>query len=177
MKFGIVYQSSYHGVDPDTIMAYAKHAEDSGFESFYVPEHIVLYPGAALGSAPIEPSLPIHVGGSTRAAARRAGLRGDGYFVGGAVGSRERALQIDLMRTTAIDSGRDADSLEYTRWGSIDMSHEDVEMHAEIGTTRLVVGSAALDHDAQREEISAFGERLKLSPATSRERHRDQVPH
>ena len=52
---------------------------------------------------------PVHVGGSSRAAARRAGLRGDGYFPGG--GSPIRgASQLDLMRTTARAAGRDADA-------------------------------------------------------------------
>ena len=59
MKFGITCHTGYHGVDPDNIIAYAKHAEDSGFESFYLPEHVVLYPGAMLGSTSIDPALSI----------------------------------------------------------------------------------------------------------------------
>jgi alkanesulfonate monooxygenase SsuD/methylene tetrahydromethanopterin reductase-like flavin-dependent oxidoreductase (luciferase family) len=51
--------------------------------------------------------LPIHIGGSSRAAARRAGRRGDGYFPGGALSPHERALQMDLARSTAVDVGRD----------------------------------------------------------------------
>src|ERR1700736_4743241 len=74
---------------------------------------------------PLAP-LPIHVGGSSRAAARRAGLRGDGYFPGGRLTAPERASQLDLMRTTAQAEGRDAGALEYTRWGSIDMTEADV---------------------------------------------------
>jgi probable F420-dependent oxidoreductase len=46
------------GSDPGQLIAVARHAEDCGFESFYVPEHIVLYPGAMLGPAPIPPALP-----------------------------------------------------------------------------------------------------------------------
>ncbi|TMB89546.1 MAG: TIGR03619 family F420-dependent LLM class oxidoreductase [Chloroflexi bacterium] len=284
MKFGVVYNTAFNGVDPDSIIAYAKHAEDCGFESFYVPEHVVLYAGATLGPTVIDPSLPIvdplqclgfvaaatnrillgtgvlqvpyhhpvtlakrlatldllskgrmrlltvglgalpgeaaalgvdfatrgrradeaidvlrllwagdekgvsfdgeffaftdlvsfpkphgagtlpiHLGGSTRAAARRAGLRGDGYFSGGAIGSVERAAQIAVMRATAREAGRDADALEYTRWGSIDMTPEIVEAHAASGVTRMVIGTSALDPQAQRDEISAFAERLKLS--------------
>ena len=283
MKFGITYHSGYHGVDPDRIASYARHAEECGFESFYLPEHVALYPGATLGSMAIDPSLsivdplaglafvaaaterivlgtgilqlpyhhpvtlakrlatidvlskgrlrlltiglgslpgeaeamgvdfasrgrradeaidvmrllwagdatgvsfkgdfyaftnlvsfpkpyngralPIHVGGSTRAAARRAGLRGDGYFPGGRIGSQERAIQLELMRQTARDAGRDADALEYIRWGSIDMSDDDVEALATAGTTRVVVSATAIDPQAQRDEISAFAERLKL---------------
>jgi probable F420-dependent oxidoreductase len=284
VKFGISYNTGYYGVDPDQIAAFARHAEDCGFESFYVPEHIVLYPGAMLGPIEIPPSLPIadpleclsfvaaatrrillgtgilllpyhhpvvlakrlatidvlskgrmrlltvglgtlpgeaeavgvdfaargrradeaidvlrllwaggesgvsfngeffsftrlcsfpkphnagtlpvHVGGSSRAAARRAGLRGDGYFPGGAVGGQERAAQIEIMRQTALDGGRDADALEYTRWGAIGMSSADAETFAAKGVTRLVVSTAATDPREQRDEISAFAERLKLS--------------
>ncbi|HEX9096018.1 MAG TPA: TIGR03619 family F420-dependent LLM class oxidoreductase [Candidatus Dormibacteraeota bacterium] len=283
MKFGIQYNSAYYGVDPDVMVGYARHAEDCGFESILIPEHVVLYPGATLGTTPIDPSLslldplaclgfiaatteriilgtavlqlpyhhpvtlakrlatidvlskgrmrlltiglgslpgesvalgidhatrgrradevidvmrllwsgdatgvsfsgefftfsklvsfpkphhartlPIHVAGSSRAAARRAGLRGDGYFAGGRVGSQERALQLDLMRTTAREAGRDPDRLELTRWGSIEMSEDDVETLAAAGTTRVVVSATSADPQAQREEISAFAARLKL---------------
>jgi alkanesulfonate monooxygenase SsuD/methylene tetrahydromethanopterin reductase-like flavin-dependent oxidoreductase (luciferase family) len=58
MKFGISYHSGYHGVDPDAIAGYARHAEECGFESFYLPEHVVLYVGATLGSVPFDPSIP-----------------------------------------------------------------------------------------------------------------------
>jgi probable F420-dependent oxidoreductase len=107
-------------------------------------------------------ALPIHVAGSTRAAARRAGRRGDGYFPGGRIGRQERAAQIELMRATARGAGRDADALEYTRWGSIDMTGEDVAAQAAQGVTRLVVGAASADPDAQRAELSAFAERHAL---------------
>ena len=283
MKFGIQYNSAYYGIDPDVIAGYAKHAEDCGFESIFIPEHVVLYTGATLGTTPIDPSLPlldplaclsfmaanteriilgtavlqlpyhhpvtlakrlatidvlskgrmrlltiglgslpgesdalgidhatrgrradeaidvmrllwagdatgvsfngeffafsnlvsfpkphhaetlpIHVAGSTRAAARRAGLRGDGYFAGGRVGSEERALQIDLMRATAREAGRDADRIELSRWGSIEMSEDDVEALAAAGATRVVVSATSADPQVQREEISAFAERLRL---------------
>src|SRR5215472_17255713 len=64
--------------------------------------------------------LPIHVGGSSPAAARRAGLRGDGYFPGGGLTEAERAAQFDLTLQTARAAGRDPAALEYTRWGTID---------------------------------------------------------
>jgi alkanesulfonate monooxygenase SsuD/methylene tetrahydromethanopterin reductase-like flavin-dependent oxidoreductase (luciferase family) len=59
MKFAISYNTAYYGVDPDKIVAYARHAEACGFEALYLPEHIVLYPGARVGSTEIPPSLPI----------------------------------------------------------------------------------------------------------------------
>jgi probable F420-dependent oxidoreductase len=281
MKFGLSYNTGVYGTDPDQLIAVARHAEECGFESFYVPEHIALYPGATVYGMPIAPSvpiadplemlsfvaaatgrillgtgvllvpyhqpvvlakrlatidvlskgrmrlltvgvgalpgeaaaagvdytsrgrradeaidvlrllwsgdetgvsfdgefysfanlcsfpkplgtLPIHIGGSSRAAARRVGLRGDGYFAGGRVTAQERASQLDLMRATARAAGRDADALEYTRWGSIDMTASDVEDHAALGTTRLVVGPASTDLSEQRQQMSEFAERLKL---------------
>ena len=95
--------------------------------------------------------------------ARRAGLRGDGYFPGGVIGGQERAAQIEIMRQTALEGGRDADALEYTRWGAIGMSGADADALAAQGVTRLVVSTAATDLQEQRDEISAFAERLRLS--------------
>ena len=66
------------------------------------------------------------------------------------------------MRATAREAGRDADRLEVTRWGSIEMTEDDVEALAAAGTTRVVVSATDADPQAQREEISAFGERFKL---------------
>src|SRR5271169_1491170 len=54
-----MYNTGVYGVDPDAMIAVARHAEDCGFESFYVPEHIALYPGAAVGSAVFPPATPI----------------------------------------------------------------------------------------------------------------------
>src|SRR5260370_144470 len=45
--------------------------------------------------------LPIHVGGSSPAAARRAGLRGDGYFSGGRLTQAEPAAPLGLIRESA----------------------------------------------------------------------------
>ena len=104
--------------------------------------------------------LPIHVGGSSPAAARRAGLRGDGYFSGGRLTAAERAAQLDLMRETALAAGRDPAALECTRWGAIDATDDDVAAHAESGTTRLVVSPASTDLSEQKDQLSAFAARL-----------------
>ncbi|MFI6799941.1 LLM class F420-dependent oxidoreductase [Streptosporangium canum] len=283
MKFGISYSTPYHGIDPDKIVAYAQHAEDCGFESLYVPEHIALYPGATVGRFELPPSLPyfdpldclsfvaaatrrillgtgvlllpyhhpvvlakrlatvdvlskgrmrlltaglgslpgearamgvdfgtrgrradeaidvmrllwaggqdgvsfdgefftfddlcqfpkpygvthlpIHIGGSSRAAARRAGRRGDGYFPGGALDPDERAIQMDVARSAATEAGRDPETLEYTRSGSIDMTVDQVEAFAAQGVTRVVVSASATESDRQHEEMSAFAQRFAL---------------
>jgi probable F420-dependent oxidoreductase len=282
MKFGIHYNTgAYGGVDPDALIAVARHAEACGFESFYVPEHVALYPGAGFGAItfpadlpiadpleclsfvaaattrillgtgvlllpyhepvvlakrlatidqlskgrlrllsigvgslpgeaaavgvdyasrgrradealdvlrllwagdehgvsfdgefftienacsfpkPVRP-IPVHIGGSSPAAARRAGLRGDGYFPGGRLTPDERAAQIELMRATARDAGRDPAALEVTRWGSIDMTAQDIAQEAARGTDRVVVGPAATTLSEQRDQLTAFADRLGL---------------
>jgi probable F420-dependent oxidoreductase len=281
VKFGIHYNTAYYGSEPDRMIAVAKHAEACGFESFYMAEHIAMYPGATIG--PVEfPSdlavadpldclsfvaaatqrillgtgvlllpyhhpvvlakrlatidvlsqgrmrlltvglgvlpgeaaaigvdfasrgrradeaidvlrllwagdaagvsfsgeffsfdrlcsfpkpyaattLPIHVGGSSRAAARRAGRHGDGYFPGGRLTSAERAEQLSLMQAAASEAGRDPGVLEYTRWGTIDASAEDVEGHASAGVTRLVVSPSAATTAEQLDELTRFANRL-----------------
>jgi alkanesulfonate monooxygenase SsuD/methylene tetrahydromethanopterin reductase-like flavin-dependent oxidoreductase (luciferase family) len=64
------------------------------------------------------------------------------------------------MRETARAAGRDPEALEYTRWGSIDMTEDDVAGHAANATTRLVVAPASADPTEQRDQISAFADRL-----------------
>jgi hypothetical protein len=63
------------------------------------------------------------------------------------------------MRAAAREAGRDPDALEYTRWGAIDMTADDVDAHAR-GTTRLVVAPASTDLSEQLDQLSALAERL-----------------
>jgi probable F420-dependent oxidoreductase len=282
MRYAVSYSPPHDGIDPDRLIAYAQHAEECGFEALYLPEHLVLYPGAAFGPMEIPPSvpfldpldclsfvaaatrrlllgtgvlllpyhhpvvlakrlatidvlsrgrmrlltvglgtlareagavgvdfstrgrradeaievlrllwtggaegvsyageffafedlcsfphphggaLPIHIGGSSRAAARRAGRYGNGYFPGGALAPEERARQLEIARAAAVEAGNDPDALEYTRWGSIDMSVEKVAALAEQGVTRIVVGAPPDELGRQRDAMSAFAQRFGL---------------
>jgi probable F420-dependent oxidoreductase len=275
VKFGLSYNTAVAGTDPATLKAIARHADDLGFESLYVPEHVALYPGARVGDVefaadlpiadPLEilsfvaasttrivlgtgvlllpfhhpvvlakrlatvdvlssgrmrlltigvsslpgeaaavgvdfatrgrradeaidvlralwagdasgtsfdgefysfqnvtsypkplQMLPIHVGGSSAAAARRAGRRGDGFFPGGWLTPAERLAQIELMHTTAVAEGRDPKGLEYTRWGSVDLEPSGVEAYAAQGIDRLVVGTTSTDLNEQLRQLEAF---------------------
>ncbi|WP_280426272.1 TIGR03619 family F420-dependent LLM class oxidoreductase [Nocardia carnea] len=281
MKFAVSYSTAHLGTDPDRIADYAKHAEACGFEGLYLPEHLVLHPGAqlhgfevpptlpfldpletlayvaaatdrlllgtgvlllpyrnpvvlakqlatidvlskgrmrlltvGLGAVPAEAAatgvdfrtrgrradeaidilrllwsgdengvsfhgeffafddlvqfpkpysdttLPIHIGGSSKPAARRAGQRGDGYFAGGALLPDERMAQWDLARKTATDTGRDPDHLEYTRWSGFDMTDERLAAFTAQGVDRVVMSAGSADPAEQRDELSQFAERF-----------------
>ena len=288
LRFAVSYSTAAYGIDPDAIAAFARHAEACGFEALFVPEHVALYPGAAVGSWKFEPTLPfadplelltfvaavterivlgtgvlllpyhnpvtlakrlatidvlskgrmrlltigvgalpgeaaavgidfttrgrradeaidvlrlvwagdengvsyhgeffdfdnvvsypkpygdaqlpIHIGGSSRAAARRAGKRGDGYFPGGILSPQERQAQLDLARSTARDAGRDPDALQYTRWGSIDLSADQIERHVAEGVSRVIINPSATDPAGQRDQLSAFADRVGLKAHTA----------
>jgi hypothetical protein len=59
MRLGLSYNTGVVGTDPASLKAIARHADDLGFESFYVPEHVTLYPGARVGEIEFAPDLPI----------------------------------------------------------------------------------------------------------------------
>jgi probable F420-dependent oxidoreductase len=89
---------------------------------------------------PVAGRVPIHVGGHSDAAARRAGRLGDGFFPG--TGSPdELAGLFDVVRQTAEEHGRDPGAIELTAgaaaFGSDAASA--VEAMAAIGVERVVL--------------------------------------
>ncbi|HEY3955371.1 MAG TPA: LLM class flavin-dependent oxidoreductase [Streptosporangiaceae bacterium] len=54
-----MYNTAHYGSGPGLMAAVARHAEECGFESFYAPEHIVLYPGASFGRMTFPPDLAV----------------------------------------------------------------------------------------------------------------------
>jgi probable F420-dependent oxidoreductase len=57
---------------------------------------------------PAQRSVPIHIGGASRAAAERAGRIGDGFFPG----KGNLAELVDIVRQTAVAHGRDPNAIE-----------------------------------------------------------------
>jgi probable F420-dependent oxidoreductase len=108
--------------------------------------------------------VPIHVGGHTKAAARRAGRYGDGLQPLGVAGDELRGL-VALMREEAERNGRDPDALELTLGHALSaVTPEKAERLADLGADRLVLrGNPTADLNAAKDELSACAQRLGLS--------------
>jgi probable F420-dependent oxidoreductase len=108
--------------------------------------------------------VPIHLGGHTKAAARRAGRYGDGIQPLGVVGDDLGAL-VGLMRDEAIKADRDPDTLELTLGHlvtRVDAGRAD--RLAQQGAVRIVLAASdASDLSQAKDELSACAERLGLA--------------
>lgn len=107
---------------------------------------------------------PVHIGGHSRAAARRAGRFGDGFQPLGVAGPRLASL-IALMRDEAAAAGRDAAALEVSLGHSV--SKVDAERAAALmdqGADRLVLAMPpTTDLEQAKDMLSACAQRLSLS--------------
>jgi probable F420-dependent oxidoreductase len=93
----------------------------------------VNFDGAYCRPQPVNGTVPIIIGGHSKAAARRAGRLGDGFFP--ARGAPE-AL-INLARRTAADYERDPHALEITL--SVPASLDEIPRLAALGVSRVLV--------------------------------------
>jgi hypothetical protein len=66
------------------------------------------------------------------------------------------------MRAEAAEAGQDPAAIEYTRWGQIDMTADDVAAKADQGVARLVLSPGATELTGTQAEMSAFAKRLGL---------------
>lgn len=85
--------------------------------------------------------VPVHVGGHTEAAARRAGRLGDGFFP--ARGSHDELAHLfELARATAREHGRDPAAIEMSTGGNGALGEralDEVKALADLGTDRVIV--------------------------------------
>lgn len=115
---------------------------------------------------PANSSVPVHIGGHTEIAAKRAGRLGNGFFPAG--GSIESLTHLyTLARNTATENGRDPSAIEMTTGapGILNADNLDsVKALADIGTDRLVV-PAFMFYKNTAESLARFGEEVvqKLS--------------
>ncbi|MEO3784702.1 LLM class F420-dependent oxidoreductase [Actinocorallia sp. B10E7] len=113
-----------------------------------------------------EGGVPIHIGGHTKAAARRAGRYGDGIQPLGLVGEELQGV-LKLMRSEAEKAGRDPEALELTLGHSLSVvTPEKAGKLAEMGADRLVLrATPTKDLSEAKDELSACAERLGLGGA------------
>jgi probable F420-dependent oxidoreductase len=106
---------------------------------------------------PVQGSIPIHVGGHTMAAARRAGRLGDG-FIPGRTSEEALVALLDTMRASAKDAGRDPDAIEVTAGGVMDL--DGVRRFADLGVDRIALPPMGFDLDTLREQLGRFSEHV-----------------
>ena len=104
-------------------------------------------------------AIPVHVGGHSDAAARRAGRLGDGFFPGKG-DHAELTRLFDVARAAAAEAGNDPDDLVLTSGGNGAVGSralDEVKALAEMGVDRVVLPSFLFwkDTDAALERYEA----------------------
>lgn len=107
---------------------------------------------------------PIIIGGSSEAAAKRAGRLGDGFFPY-VIGPDDLAERVTTIRTTAAAHGRAPEAIEITAWpgcwkpgSSLDAAV--LRDFADVGCRRLVI-SAQESGSTDIEDIRAYVRRVR----------------
>ena len=126
---------------------------------FFTFDNVMCYPKPVAGEW-----LPIHIGGHSRAAARRAGRFGDGFQPLGVTGRQLTSL-IALMREEAASAGRDPAGLEVT------LGHAATKIDADRagslidqGADRIVLAMPpTTDIEEAKDILSACAQRLSLA--------------
>jgi probable F420-dependent oxidoreductase len=104
--------------------------------------------------------VPIHVGGHSKAAARRAGRVADGFQPLGLEGDA-LTERLALMRATAAEAGRDPDAIELSLGGLLDHLDGDAIARAEgAGADRIVISTRTADLDELGAAMTDFAERF-----------------
>ena len=110
---------------------------------------------------PVEGTIPIHVGGHTPVAARRAGRLGNGFFP--AKGNHEELRDLfATARATAEEHGRDPDAIEFTTGGNGVLGSgalAEIEALAELGVDRVIVPSFVFWGNPA-EDLARYGEEV-----------------
>jgi len=107
--------------------------------------------------------LPVHIGGHSKAAARRAGRLGDGFQPLGVTGTQLAGL-LALMHDEASSAGRDPADIEVSLGHSVTkIDAERAERLTAQGADRLVLAMPPItDIEQAKDELSACTQRLSL---------------
>ena len=119
----------------------------------------VNFDNCILRPQPVNGSIPIHIGGSTDIAAKRAGRLGDGFFPAG--GSHEElAHLIGITQESAIKHGRNPKDIEITTGGNGAIGPnalEEISALEALGVERVIV-PAFLFYRGTADTIAQYGE-------------------
>ena len=112
--------------------------------------------------SPRQGSIPIHIGGHSKPAARRAGRLGDGFFPGR--GSHEDlGPLLDEMRKAAVEAGRDPDAIEVTSGGNGALGSgalDEIKRLEDLGVRRVIIPPLAFDVDGQRTAFARYADEV-----------------
>jgi probable F420-dependent oxidoreductase len=103
---------------------------------------------------PVQSGVPIHIGGHSAAAAKRAGRLGDGFFP--ALGEIPRLQELfAIMREAAAAAGRDANQIELSCMARAAL--DAVKAVQDIGISRVVVAPPAFDREGLSRGLEKIG--------------------
>jgi probable F420-dependent oxidoreductase len=119
----------------------------------------VNFDNCILRPQPVKGSIPIHIGGSTDIAAKRAGRLGDGFFPAG--GSHEELARIiGVTRESAIKHGRNPKDVEITTGGNGAIGPnalQEISALEALGVERVIV-PAFLFYRGTEDTLAQYGE-------------------
>jgi probable F420-dependent oxidoreductase len=98
---------------------------------------------------PPQGTIPIHIGGHSPVAARRAGRMGDGFFPFGVNRDGVPAL-LEIVRQSALDAGREPSSIEVTMDSFVTSGEEamaDVKALEALGASRVLIPAGMFGSD------------------------------
>jgi probable F420-dependent oxidoreductase len=108
-------------------------------------------------------SIPIHIGGHSPAAARRAGRLGDG-FLPIAAGPGQLTQLLKTVEESAREAGRDPSAIEVTCLGLPDEAS--AKAYADLGVDRMIVASHDSDLEGVKRSLGPFSERVMAGLAS-----------
>jgi probable F420-dependent oxidoreductase len=103
---------------------------------------------------PVQKPVPIHIGGHSPAAAKRAGRLGDGFFP--AVSDPSKLTELfGMMREAAAKAGRDASNIELSCIGRANV--EAVKPLQDVGIARVIIAPPGFDKQALTRGLEKIG--------------------
>jgi probable F420-dependent oxidoreductase len=106
---------------------------------------------------PVYNNVPIHVGGNSVPAARRAGRYGDGFFPNAVNPERLKEL-FAMVRSEAQKAGRNPEAIEFSCMRSA--QGVDLKLLADIGVSRVVINPPGTNPEVITQRLEKFQEEV-----------------